>query len=256
MVGTGSGHRPGHAARRPDRRQDRLSAAHRVPLLQPGVRAARRGARTAHRNALGRPAQRPAARPARNAPHHVRGHRAVRPRLRRTPLARHAARGAPHRHRRDGPRRAALVDDRGPGPLGRVPRRPRPVGAGRRDAHRDVRARGDQRSRLLDRRARPGAGALPRRRARVRRARRLDARVRGRPRGAPADPYRRGRLRQLVRLPDHRARPPAADHGAGRRAGVPAAVAAGHRRARRRVGRADRPLVVDGHLAGPELGRG
>ncbi|MEK8110174.1 serine hydrolase domain-containing protein [Micromonospora sp. M12] len=44
----------------------------------------------------------------------------------------------PYRHRRDGPGRATLVDHRGPGSLGRLPRRPRPVGAGRRDTDRDV----------------------------------------------------------------------------------------------------------------------
>ena len=102
-----------------DRREDRLPAAPRVPLLQPGVRTARRGARTAHRAAVVRPARRTgcSTRWACAAPRYQ-ADRAVRPRLRRAPLARHAARGTPHRHRRDGPRRAALVDDRATWPAG------------------------------------------------------------------------------------------------------------------------------------------
>ena len=101
-----------------------------VPLLQPGVRAARRGAGRLTGTRLGATCSTERILDAAgHAPHHLPGHRAVRPRLRRAPLARHAARGAAHRHRRDGPGRAALVDDRGPGPLGRVPGRPRPGGA-------------------------------------------------------------------------------------------------------------------------------
>ena len=105
----------------------------RLPLLQPGVRAARRGARAAHRRGPG-----PTLLAKRLLdPLGMRrttyaADRAVRPRLRRAPVARHAARGAAHRRRRDGAGRAALVDGRGPGPVGRVPGRPRPGGAGRR----------------------------------------------------------------------------------------------------------------------------
>ena len=53
--------------------QARLPAAPRLPLLEPGVRAARRGAAAAHRHGVGHPGHRAPARAAGHDPHHVPG---------------------------------------------------------------------------------------------------------------------------------------------------------------------------------------
>src|SRR5256885_1191218 len=100
--------------------------------------------------------------------------------------------------------------------------------------------------------------ALAARRARLRRAHRLDARLPGGARGAPGVAHRRGGLRQRIhagrRYPHRRARDAPAGHGPGRGTGPGHAVAPGHR-ATGRHRAADRPLVVDGPGVRGRLGR-
>ena len=106
-----------------------------VPLLQPRVRAARRGAGPGRRRGLAG-AGSTSGSSTRCGMDRTTYHagRAVRPRLRRAPVARHAARGAAARRRRDGPGRAALVDRRATWPAGRRSWPTRPGGPGAGDA--------------------------------------------------------------------------------------------------------------------------
>ena len=110
--------------------------------------------------------------------------------LRRALLGRRPAR-ARARSRRRGCARQALVDDRRPGAVGRVPRlgrRPRAEGV---DTRRDVARARDGRPRRLDGGVGDGARALPPRREPVRRSRRRDARASRGTRRRPQDEDRR-----------------------------------------------------------------
>ena len=253
VVGADRGRRPGHPARRPDPDKVGYPACARLPLLQPGVRAARRRCWSGSPGRPGRDCSTQAdPRPAGHAAHHLHP---------TEPFARGYVVHPWHDTLREEPRTDtgamapagqlwSTVD--GPGPVGGVPRRPRPRGAGRRHLDRDVRPGGDQRPGLLDRRARPGPGAVPRA---------ASGCTSGHGGSMPGyvaaltvhrpSRDRRGRLRQLVRLP----------HRSHRRArpgncsplvldAEPTPVAPWRPAAAAPPGgtrRADRPLVVDGH---------
>ena len=193
----GSGRAPGHARRR----RGGARAAHRVPLLEPGVRPARRGRRRGLRHRLRAVREGAAVGPARAA-----GGRPGLP-SRRPPRAtssvptttgRAGARARPRRRPRRGP---ALEHGRRPGRLGRLPRRRapgRPVRARRR---RHAPPADDARPGALVARLRPRAVPVPPRRPGLRGPRRRDAGVPRGPDRAPGRTARRGRpdQRQLGR---------------------------------------------------------
>ena len=200
--GSGAGRRPGHPAGRAHPGKARPPAAPHLPLLEPGIRAARRGAGTGHRRALVETAPEPATRPTGHAPHHLPAGASRSPGA--TSYTRGTARCArshvptPGRWRPPGnsgrpvadlARWAAFLADPDPAMLAAETLTEMCVPVMISDLDSWTGGHG------------LGTGAVPRRRPGVRRARRLDARLRRGPGGAPAIAHRGGRLRQRVRLP-------------------------------------------------------